>query len=59
MIKIMKLANALNSMVVEPEKGAARKTNLLSPNLSSLWGREGEERNRKNDNATKKKETRT
>ena len=43
MIKIKKLANALNSMVVEPERGAARRTNLLSPTLSSLWGREGEE----------------
>ena len=42
MIKIKKLANALNSMVVEPERGAERKTNLLSPALSSLWGREGE-----------------
>ena len=46
MIKIKKLANALNSMVVEPERGAGRNPNLLSPALSSLWGREGEEESR-------------
>ena len=30
----------------EPERGAEGKTNLLSPALSSLWGREGVEKSR-------------